>query len=270
MTSAHNSEYGPAVVDIVGQSTARRSLRVSTFTLGRQTLSSQLAVQLRAAILRNELYPGARLTEPAIAAQAGVGRSTVREALRILALDGLVSLVPMSGARVVVLSHRDISEIAEVRVAIEVRAARKVVLLNDDQRTEQIELMLRNLIHTRQSSSWSALANADVQFHRSVVSAAANTRLLRFWDQLEGQLLLLLSFHAEDVYQAHDVAREHEVLMNTLRSGNPDMAAEAFEQHIVSRMQVREQLWSFEVLEDDRTRIEGRVVGKGQNGRDET
>jgi len=94
---------------IVLQST----VRPSALAVERETLASQLADRLRLAIVENELLPGARLTETSIAVQAGVSRSTVREALRILARDGLVSLVPMSGARVALLSQGDIEEIAE-------------------------------------------------------------------------------------------------------------------------------------------------------------
>ena len=90
----------------------------TTLRVRREPLSALLATQLRAAVFSGEMQPGARLTEDAVAAQAQVSKSTVREALRILARDGLVKLVPMSGARVTVLELRDVREISEARLAL--------------------------------------------------------------------------------------------------------------------------------------------------------
>jgi len=227
---------------IVLQST----VRPSALAVERETLASQLADKLRLAIVENELLPGARLTETSIAVQAGVSRSTVREALRILARDGLVSLVPMSGARVALLSQGDIEEITEARLAVEVLAARKLTVSNDEPKMAATQARLRDLIRAAKSSAWVNIVDADVGFHRSIVEAAANGRLFRFWEQLEGQLLLFLSLHADEAYPIDEFAREHEILVDAIRSGDPDVTAEAFERHIRSRMDVRERLWSSE------------------------
>ena len=222
----------------------RSTVRRRTLAVERETLASQLVGKLRLAISTSEIPPGTRLTEHAIAAQAGVSRSTVREALRTLARDGLVSLVPMSGARVVVLSHADIEELTEVRCAIEVFAARKLVASNDDAKMATIQAKLHDLGSAAESGVWSNIVDADVRFHRSIVEATANGRLLHFWREVEGQLLLFLSLYAEDVYQINELAREHALLVDAILSRDHETVARAFESHIRSRVDLREELWS--------------------------
>jgi DNA-binding GntR family transcriptional regulator len=153
----------------------------------------------------------------------------------------------MSGARVAVLSHADIEEITEARRAIEVFAARTLVASNDKTKTELIQRRLRDLISSAKSGTWVDIVGADVGFHGSIVEATANGRLLRFWEELEGQLFLFLSSHAEEAYQISEFARKHESLVDAILSGDIDTVTRAFESHIRSHVDLREQFWSEEV-----------------------
>src|SRR5262252_4091467 len=89
------------------------------------TAASDRAVdQLRERILGGEYAPGERLGEVELAAKLGVSRTPVREALRLLAAEGLVELTPNKGARVVEYPHTDLVYIFEIRARVEGLAAR--------------------------------------------------------------------------------------------------------------------------------------------------
>jgi GntR family transcriptional regulator of gluconate operon len=223
---------------IIIQSTDRHS----TISVNRETLSSQLAAKLRLAIVRGELAPGARLTEQALASQASVSRTTVREALRILAKDGLVRLVPMSGARVMTLAQEDVREINEARIALETFASRSLASLPSVDLTK-LEEGLKDLVDAVRAQRWGAIIDADVAFHRSAVAATGNSRLLALWQALEAQVRLYLTYQAQEAYDLGHLVEVHRFLLEAIRSGDPDRAGEAFRVHIVERIGRREQLW---------------------------
>jgi DNA-binding GntR family transcriptional regulator len=90
---------------------------------GHKPLSRTVADWLAERIISGEIAPGERLTEPRLAELAGVSRSPVREALRILATEGLVEITPRHGAHVARLGARDARELYECRLLLEPRCA---------------------------------------------------------------------------------------------------------------------------------------------------
>ncbi len=223
----------------------------------RATLPLQLAAKLRLAITRGELPPGARLTEITLAAQAGVSRSTVREALRILSKDGLVTLVPMAGAYVTTLSLKDVEEIAEARIGLEMYAAR-LASSSPRPNLRDAEESLRRLTSAVRGLRWADVVDADVGFHRGVVSAAGNSRLLQFWQGLEGPIRLYLSYHAQEAYEPENLVEAHAVLLRAVRSADPERAARAFRAHITQRTARRVEIWK---------KVVGRRGGGAREGR---
>lgn len=94
---------------------------------GHKPLSRTVADWLAQRIINGESAPGDRLTEPSLAALAGVSRSPVREALRILEGEGLVEITPRHGARVTHVGVRDARELYECRLLLEPRCAYEAV-----------------------------------------------------------------------------------------------------------------------------------------------
>ena len=82
---------------------------------------------LRQAILRGELKPGERLMEIRLANQLGVSRTPIREAIRMLELDGLVIMVPRKGAQVAQITEKDLNDVLEVRLGLEELAVKQRV-----------------------------------------------------------------------------------------------------------------------------------------------
>src|SRR3954470_5192048 len=85
---------------------------------GHKPLSRTVADWLAERIISGQIAPGERLTEPRLAELAGVSRSPMREALRILATEGLIELTPRHGAHVARLGARDARELYECRLLL--------------------------------------------------------------------------------------------------------------------------------------------------------
>ncbi|MFJ8062856.1 FadR/GntR family transcriptional regulator [Streptomyces sp. NPDC096142] len=203
-------------------------------------LVEQAAARLRAQIAAGEWPVGTRLPgETTLATELGVGRSTVREALRALAGAGLVR--PRQGAGVFVvateaaedwptrLRRAAVTDVYEVRMGVEVQAAR----LAASRRTAEDVTALERALEARRTASGAddiAFVDADIAFHAAVVAAAHNPVLADLFGQFtpvlrEGlvDLLALTELRAHDPNTGDDA---HEALVRAVAEGDAETAAE--------------------------------------------
>ncbi len=198
-----------------------------------ELLREQLFQQLRQRIIAGELAPGERIIELAVARQAGVSQAPVREALQRLAIEGLIIQRNHRGAVVADLSFSEMREIFEVRAVIEGQA---VVHLLDAMRPEYLSALRAILGEMRRAarrSDRTALIDADVRFHRSVLECSGHTLLLRLWDVTDAHVRRFL-FATRDQYfrDSLEVADTHQPLIDALESGSAARAVRAFEAHL--------------------------------------
>jgi len=145
-------------------------------------LGEAIARRVRDAILDGRLPPGTRVRQEALARRFGVSRIPVREALRLLESQGLVTLVPHSGARVARLDLAEHLELYRIREALEpLAAAASAPLLSDDQIAELQRLVDEIADAADDELRWLEL---DRQFHLGSYAAAQMPRLLGMIDDL--------------------------------------------------------------------------------------
>jgi DNA-binding FadR family transcriptional regulator len=157
----------------------------------RETLAERAAGALLARIRSGEWTIGARLPgETTLAPQLGVGRSTVREAIRLLSARGV--LQPRQGAGVflsalnigeeweILLRRANIVSVLEVRIAIESEAAELAAVRRSD---DDLRRMRRGLQHLAEAGEDPDLhVTAELEFHRAAVAAAKNTVMLELYE----------------------------------------------------------------------------------------
>lgn len=146
-------------------------------SIPRQSLTSAVAERLRDQIIRGEFPEGAQLRQDAIAAQYQVSRIPVREALRQLDAEGLITLVPNKGGIVPALSSDDIDELFSIRALLEPAMLKRSIprLTEDD--LSSAETILRKYVdelrHGDHVSEWGRL---NWQFHSILYSRADRPR----------------------------------------------------------------------------------------------
>lgn len=147
--------------------------------LGETHLPLQSAVyeEIRRRILRGELLPGTRLVEDRMAAELGVSRNPVREAIRVLAAEGFVELTPRRGAAVAHLGAEEAEELFDVRMALESLAARLAARRTDDGTRERIESILRSAEAASDAGDQESLVSLNAEFHEAVIELSGNTYL---------------------------------------------------------------------------------------------
>lgn len=158
-------------------------------------LAGSTAERLRREIYRGQLLPGTRLAEAAEAKRFGVSRVPVREAFAALEREGLLEFTPTGRTVVRQLSVQDFEELFAMRLTLEPTAARAAHPLSRSRIEE-----LQAIIHaTRKAKSLAEVIRLDLDFHESLVAASGNSRLLKSWRSLRGELELWLG----DLHRRH-------------------------------------------------------------------
>jgi DNA-binding GntR family transcriptional regulator len=155
-------------------------------------LWENIAELIRAAILSGELEPGSKLIETELAERFGTSRGPIREAIRELAREGLVTELPRRGTLVSTLTAHDLSEVYAVRQALEVAASRVVIARAAEEELQALETHLEALESPPPGAGYLDQAVHDLAFHRSLVALARNERMSTMYEQMLTQTMLLL------------------------------------------------------------------------------
>ena len=140
-------------------------------------LRDQVTAELRRRILTGELAPGERLVEERIAALLGVSRNPVREAIRVLAAEGLVAVAPRRGAAVARLSSDEATELFDVRMSLEGLAARLAARKRAPAAISRLGALLDNARAAVDNGHLGDVADLNTAFHAAVGEASGNAYL---------------------------------------------------------------------------------------------
>jgi DNA-binding GntR family transcriptional regulator len=199
-------------------------------------LVDRVYVRLRRAIHEGALAPGTRLVERRLGDQLRVSRAPIRDALLMLEQDGLVASAGRRGKIVATLSAQDAWEVYSLRASLEAMAFRLAAEHATGEAIAELESIVAEMRAKVEQVDASAIAALDLRFHEAVCRASGHSRLLSVWMAMSRQIQLLLHVdtHVSDVrYQ--DVAEQplrHERLIETIRSGDADLAEAQARGHI--------------------------------------
>ncbi len=189
---------------------------------------------LKQAILKERLAPGTRLDETKIASDLAVSRTPVREALRLLAAEGLVVLVPHKGAYVARLSVRDAQELYEVREALEGMGARLAAPRGDPVVLAALEYTLSQYAEAVRREDWPQIMRLDTKFHETIARASRNRRLMSAVRIYREQLRLLRQKSVAIPGRPRRSLQEMQAILDALRLRDPEVAERAMRAHIRS------------------------------------
>lgn len=206
---------------------------------GRLRIEEHLSLQervyrrLREAIVSGSLAPGQRLIETSLAEQLGVSRSPVREAIRRLAQDGLVTFVPRRGVSVGNPSPGEVEEVYTIRGALEALAARLAACRRSARQLEQLRRTLARMERATENGDHSGLLRADNDFHRALVEASGNQRLIEIAAALlDTSRRVRQSVLSGDTSWARTTWENHRAVLAALESPDPEAAAMLVSTHM--------------------------------------
>jgi DNA-binding GntR family transcriptional regulator len=197
----------------------------------RQSTTDQAADAIRQAILSGRLLPGTPLREAALAAELGVSRSTLREAARVLASEGLVRYQMNRGIVVTEIAAEDVADIYAARAALELAAVDTLTGHRDPAVYVNLADLVEQIEHAFGRGDTAAVLDGDRLFHATLVAATGSPRLRRFYRQLQQEQRLALALSERSRAELGRTADDHRQLLDALH-GSPAQARTQLTAHL--------------------------------------
>jgi DNA-binding GntR family transcriptional regulator len=185
---------------------------------------------IRGRILAGELPPGARINEVTLSEELKISRPPLREALRVLGGEGLVTIVPGKGAYVVDLDVQSLSQVGEIRMALECASARLAAERSDEHDVARMQQVMDAI--ERELADEEMPYPHHIDFHQALATATKNPRLATSLEEVVRQLRLTSMQTNEDPRRAHQVLIEHRAVTDAVLRGDVDGAEKAMRDHI--------------------------------------
>ena len=203
----------------------------SLSALDRSTLRERSLEALRGAILTGRHRPGDHLGEVELAGSLGVSRGTVREALRHLQQEGLVTSGNRGMLRVNSLTPAEVHELFRVRAALEGLAVREVIA--SPRREAAVEALRTALERLSDDEEPAARMEADLAFHLTLCRLSGNSMLVEAWQRLEGRMRVAILNGAS--WQAPMMARDrHRPIVEAVERGDVEAAVRIVDEHMTA------------------------------------
>ncbi len=189
--------------------------------------------KLRDRILQGEFPPGARLVEGRLSEEMAVSRIPVREALRALAAEGLVTLEPRRGASVAVLSDELAYYMVEVRAALEGLNARLAAERRDETAIARLQSILEEGIEAAErndENAWETCRRLNRTFHETLATVTGNPVLMDLMNSLRDRTALV--FAPSNMRRVRENWADHAQILRAVIAGNSELAGLLATQHV--------------------------------------
>ena len=203
---------------------------------------------IRKAIIEGVLKPGERLMEIQLSEQLGVSRTPVREAIRMLELEGLVVMLPRKGAYVANISKKDLMDILEVRVGLEGLAAYCATDRMTKDHIKKLETISKELEEAVYKNDVETMLAKDEEFHTLIFEATGNKRLISMMINIWETVYRFRLMYMSDYSSAVNTVDEHKKIIEAFKKGKANLAEKLAKEHI----ELAQQFMIEKLMQDDR------------------
>jgi DNA-binding GntR family transcriptional regulator len=187
---------------------------------------------LRKSILTGQLKPGERLMEVHLASRLGVSRTPIREAIRKLELEGLVTMIPRRGAEVAQITEKSLKDVLEVRRALDALSVELACDRITPEELQKLKTACEEFEKAVREKEVSEIAKADVALHDIIVQAAGNQRLQQLVNNLAEQMYRYRFVYIKEESQREKLVDEHKEIYESILNRDKQRAAAAAKLHI--------------------------------------
>jgi DNA-binding GntR family transcriptional regulator len=201
-------------------------------SIPRTVLHEQVAARLRQMLVEGDIPPGAKLNERALCEALRISRTPLREAIKMLAAEGLVELLPNRGSVAVQLDEEDVRHTFEVMAGLEALSGQLAAERIGDAEVAEIEAMHFEMLaaYTRRDLSTYYRLNAAI--HRAINVAAGNPVLTSTYNQVNARLQALRFRSNQDGEKWQRAVAEHEAMVAALKARAGATLARVLTQHL--------------------------------------
>ena len=196
-----------------------------------EPLSAVVTREVREAIVEGHLSPGEAINEARLSRELRVSRAPIREALRSLEREGLVSNVPYRGAIVTPLTVRGVEELQALRRLLETFAAEQALTHASDAEMSSLHEITAEMQACAEQGDLHCMNDADVRFHTRIVELSGNELLTNVWDTYVPRLRRLLTFRNRVNTDLLSIVALHEELTVALRERDLERVKRCYALH---------------------------------------
>ncbi|GAA2176006.1 GntR family transcriptional regulator [Agrococcus versicolor] len=205
-------------------------------------VKEQVVTAIRDAILDFQLRPGDRLVEREIIESMSVSRATVREAISVLASEGLVTIVPQKGAHVTSPSPGDAEDLYEVRASLESLVVRRFIDRATDEEVAQLSATVDRMADLLDEAPTIVdFLRAKDEFYDVLLAGARSSSLTQLLGSIQARVRLLRVSSLSTSDRLPHVVQEMREIVDAISGRNPDRAARLMAEHVhmASRLALR-------------------------------
>lgn len=201
----------------------------------RVSLHDQLVSRTRELILDGELPPGSRVPEKALCQRFGVSRTPLREALKVLASEGLLELLPQRGAKVSRLTLADVEEMFPVVGALEALAGELACRRISNEEIATIARLHENMLAAYRRRDRPGYFTLNQEIHRRIFDATANDTLINTYRSLAGRIRNARYVANMSEVRWRQAVEEHEAILDALRQRDGPRLAIILRDHLAHK-----------------------------------
>jgi DNA-binding GntR family transcriptional regulator len=204
---------------------------------------------LRDMIISGELKPGQALVESKIAAQMGVSRLPVREAVQTLSSEGLVEIMPYRGAVVRRLNRRDIEELYSLRAVLESFAIRRIIARLDVSLVTRLTECFEEMLGAAKAGDLNRVNEFDRRFHDILIELSNHNLLSMTWNNVSLRVRQVMALRNRQNSDLTQIAYNHLSIITAIANGEEEAAVRLIKAHVASSGDLLAELW--DDVEDD-------------------
>ncbi|MFL6691624.1 MAG: GntR family transcriptional regulator [Ramlibacter sp.] len=213
-------------------------MSAEVISIPRASLHEQAATRLRQMLVEGAIAPGAKLNERELSELLQVSRTPLREAIKMLASEGLVELLPHRGAIAVALDEQAVRDTFEVMAGLEALSGELAARRITDDELAEIRATHYEMLAAYTRRDLSAYYRLNAQIHRAINAAAKNPVLSATYDRINARLQALRFRSNQDGAKWKNAMREHEQMMEALAARDAAGMRKVLASHLNNKLDV--------------------------------
>jgi len=206
-------------------------LKIKTDLSAVKLMSEEIADILRENIISGNINPGEKVNEYQVAKLLNISRPPIREAFRLLAAEGLITLVPRKGAFVSKMSSREVKEIYEMKSMMESFAVRLAIPIINEKEVSELDSILRLMEGKIEENNFKQIQRLNIEFHRRMIKMSKNERLTRFYESIVLPIRKYQRIGLSAPASWETSFQEHRNIVEAIRSRNIELAEKLTREH---------------------------------------
>jgi len=206
-------------------------LKIKTDLSATKLMSEEIADIIRENIISGNINPGEKVNEYQVAKLLNISRPPIREAFRLLAAEGLITLVPRKGAFVSKLSFREVKEIYEMKSMMESFAVRLAIPIIDEKEVSKLDSILKLMEEMIKKNNFKKIQSLNIEFHRKIIEMSKNKKLIYFYESIIMPIRKYQRLGLSAPSSWKTSFKEHRDIVEAIRSRNIELAERLTREH---------------------------------------